>query len=305
MTEQVLDARTRDLLRRLEIDSRNLVSGMRYGLHRSRRKGVSSDFLYHRGYNPGDPLKHLDWKVFARTERYYVKQYVEDSSMSLWCLVDGSSSMNNEGDEYNQGEQTIVLPTKFEIAARLAGAFCCLAINQQDRTGLTLSGDKPILLRPSSNPSHLTSILHTLAENRMGGGADIGEGLRIVTENASGNSLIVLFTDLSFPPETVRQRIKTARAKGHDMILVHIASPTESRFEFNRWVDFRCLEKSGLRHRLDATHLRRLYLEEYQSLMQEWGDFCKRQRVDFLAIGTDEELRSRLSSYLRQRLLDG
>ena len=303
--EPLLDAQTREMLRQLELYARDTVSGLRFGLHRSKRKGVSSDFLHHRGYLPGDPLKHLDWKVYARTERFYVKQYVEDSVLALWVLADGSASMMSEPEVRFEGNRAIPLPSKYETAARLGAALTCLVMNQQDRAGLVISGGETESVPVGSSPSHLSLLLHRLASHQPIGQADVVPALDRIEESATRGSLVAILSDLTFDPTPARQSIRTLRARGHDVIVMHIATPQEAEFDFNRWVDFRCCEVSGLRHRLDATLLRRLYVEEARALAAEWQDFCRKQRVDYVPVRTDDDLKTVLNAYLQRRLGEG
>ena len=300
--DALLDAQTREMLRRLELYARDIVSGLRFGLHRSKRTGVSSDFLHHRGYLPGDPLKHLDWKVFARTERYYIKQFVEDSVMSLWVLCDGSASMGSEPEVRYEGNRAMPLPTKHEVAARLSAALACLVMNQQDRAGLVVSGSELDCVAAGSSPAHLSLMLHRLVSHAPAGAADVAPALDLIEERATRGSLVALISDLSFDPGPVRQGIRTLRARGHDVVVLHVTTPQETEFDFNRWVDFRCAEQAGVRHRLDATLLKRLYEEEYRTLVAEWGTFCRQQRVDYVPVRTDADLKTLLNEYLQRRL---
>lgn len=301
MPERILDARTRDLLKHLEIYARDVITGIRYGMHRSKRRGTSTDFLHHRGYIPGDPLKHLDWKVFGRTERYYVKTFLEDSSMTLWTVLDVSGSMMADPGVSYEGDREVELPSKFLVGARLAAALSCLVINQQDRAGLVLAGEKQAVIRPGSSQPHLTLMLHETVSVDVRGGADPADALKRVEENAGGPGIVALVTDLFYDPEAVRQRLKSLRARGHDVILFQVVSPQEADFPFNRWVEFDCAERAGVRHRLDATLLAEVYRKEYASFMEDWETFCRRQRVDLVPVRTDADLQEAINAYLRQR----
>jgi uncharacterized protein (DUF58 family) len=302
MSDTLLDAQTRETLRHLELSARDIVSGLRYGLHRSKRRGTSSDFLHHRGYLPGDPLRHLDWRVYARTERYYIKQFVEDSVMALWLVMDGSGSMFSESEVRYRGNQAVALPSKYAVACRLGAALACLAMNQQDRAGLVIGGGALRSVPLGSSPAHLSLLLHRLAAHTPEGRADPLPALRMVEEEATYGSLIVLLSDLSYDPDPVQQCLRTLRARNHDVIIMAVATPQEAEFDFSRWVDFRCAEQAAVRHRLDATLLQRLYREEYEALLERWRAFCRKQRVDFVHVRTDENVTAVLNSYLQRRM---
>jgi uncharacterized protein (DUF58 family) len=304
-TTELLTPQTRDVLRQLELHARTIVGGLRYGLHRSKRRGVSTDFLHHRAYAIGDPLKYLDWKVLARTERYYVKQYVEDSAMTLWVALDYSSSMDAEPEVRYVEDQPVPVPGKWEVAARLAAALCCLTVNQQDRAGIVIAGERPLALHPGASSRHLSFLTHGMVSGRRDGRTDLVPSLRLIEEQARGGSVIAIISDLSFPPEGVQEVIRNLRARSHDVIVFHVLSPREMEFEFNRWVDFRCAETAGRNHRIDATLLRKVYRQEVEAFLGEWQDFCRKQRVDFVPLRTDADITLALNDYLRRRQAEG
>jgi uncharacterized protein (DUF58 family) len=305
MTTELLTPQTRDVLRQLELGARTLVGGLRYGLHRSKRKGVSTDFLHHRAYAIGDPIKSLDWKVLARTERYYVKQYVEDSAMTLWVALDYSDSMDTDPEVRYVKDTPVPVPGKWETAAQLAAALCCLTINQQDRAGVVIAGARPQALRPGASSRHLSHLMHSMVTTPRRGGGDLAPALHLIEEQARGGSLVAIVSDLSFPPEEVRQILRNLRAQQHDVIIFHLLSPREMDFEFNRWVDFTCAETAGRHHRVDATLLQQIYRREVTAFLGEWQDFCRKQRVDFVPLRTDADIPKALNDYLRRRQEEG
>jgi uncharacterized protein (DUF58 family) len=305
MTTELLTPQTRDVLRQLELGARTLAGGLRYGLHRSKRKGVSTDFLHHRAYAIGDPIKSLDWKVLARTERYYVKQYVEDSAMTLWVALDYSDSMDTEPEVRYVNDTPVPVPGKWETAARLAAALCCLTINQQDRAGVVIAGATPLALRPGASSRHLSYLMHSMVTAPRRGGGDLAPALHLIEEQARGGSVVAIVSDLSFPPDAVRQVIRNLRAQQHDVIVFHLLSPREMDFGFNRWVDFRCAETAGRRHRVDATLLQQIYRREVTAFLGDWQDFCRKQRVDFVPLRTDADIPKALNDYLRRRQEEG
>ncbi len=303
---ELLTPATRELLRVIELRARSVVSGLRSGLHRSKRKGVSNDFVHHRGYNPGDPLKHLDWKVYARTDRHYVKLFVEDSTLRLWSVVDYSGSMEAE-PETRQGEdgRPVALPPKWELAASLSLALACLAINQQDQAGMLIAGATMRALPLSASGTQVSMLAHALATTPRGGAGDLVPALKTIEERAGKGAVIVIASDLSFDPGPMQQSIGNLRAAGHDVILFQIMSPLERELELNRWADFRCAEAPETRRRVDATLLKDIYRQEVEAFLDDWRQFCQQQRVDFVPVLTTADVTATLNAYLRQREMGG
>lgn len=304
-TRELLSPETRELLRRLELQARAIVSGLRCGLHRSKRKGTSNDFVHHRGYNPGDPLKHLDWKVYARTDRHYIKLFVEDSTMRLWTVVDYSGSMDAEPETRVVDGAPRPLPAKWEMAARLALALDCLAINQQDQAAMVIAGERLKIFPLSASGTHVSMLAHGLSTAPRGGTGDLTAALKLIEERAGNGAVIAIASDLSFPPATVQQAIGNLRARGHDVVLLHVMSPLEAALDLNRWIDFRCAEDPGIRRRVDVTLLKEVYRQEVEAFLADWQQFCRRQRVDFVPVRTDDDVTAVLNAYLRQRELEG
>lgn len=300
---EVLDPQTRELLRSLEIGSREVLQGLRYGLHRSKRRGVSTDFTHHRGYQPGDPLKSLDWKVYARTGRHYVKQFLETSSLTVWVVLDTSTSMMDHPEAYTLSGQREKMTPKSDLSTLLAAALCNLVIRQQDSVGLVFTGDPPVLFPAKSSNRHLAVLFHELAVRRGSGGSqDPSSALRRLAETVSAGHLVVLISDLFFPPDATRGLLKELRGRGADVMLYHLENPYEQEFYFSHWVDFRCLESKGVHHRIDANLVREAYRKEHEEFLGEWKHFCKRQGVDLHRFDTTVSLPDILNTSLRERI---
>lgn len=300
---ELLDAPTRELLRSLEIGSRETLQGVRYGLHRSRRRGVSTDFTHHRGYQSGDPLKHIDWKVYARTNRHYVKQFIEHSALTLWTVLDNSASMHDDPQPgmtpSGEGEATV---PKFSLAARLCAALCNLAVRQQDSAGIVISGQKNTVVPPRSSNKHLALLFNKIAKApALADAGDLSAALKELTESIGRGHLVAIASDLFFEPETTRELLRELRGRGADILIYHIETPLEKSFDFGHWVDFRCLEQKGKHHRVDTTLLRQTYLKEHQAFHEEWTQFGKRHGIEIYRFATNTPLTTALNSSLRQR----
>jgi uncharacterized protein (DUF58 family) len=303
---ELLDASIRELLRTLEIGSRETLQGVRYGLHRSRRRGVSTDFTHHRGYQPGDPLKHIDWKVYARTNRHFVKQFIEHSALTLWTVLDNSASMHDQPQAVTLSGKAEGMIPKFTLAARLCAALCNLAIRQQDAAGLVVSGSKTTVVPPRSSNKHLGLLFNTIARSPARADAgDLSSALRELTESIASGHLVAIASDLFFEPDETRELLRELRGRGADILIYQVATPFEIDFDFSHWVDFRCLETKGLHHRVDTTLLREAYQREQTEFQAEWDQFAKRHGIEIYRATTSMTLTDILNQSLRLRASQG
>lgn len=285
----------------MELWVRETIQGIRTGLHPSRRKGVSPDFVQHRGYRPGDPIRFLDWKVYARTREHYIRQFEEESSMDLWLVVDGSGSMEPDPETVltDRGERE--LPPKYSFACRIGALLAGVVLNQRDRVGLAIAGERGRLVKPASTQNHLSRMLRELIAHDAGGDPTPEEALRLVEETASGPGMVVLVSDLMFDADPVQRRLKNLRARGHDVLLFMITTPAETALDFNRWVEFEDAEAAAVHHRIDTTHLQAVYREEVEAHRERWNDFCRKQHIDLVRVGIQEDLVERMHEYLIMR----
>ena len=291
--EEVLRPEAREALQHLELYARRTVDGILHGIHRSRRKGVSSDFDHHKNYQPGDPLKHVDWKASARHDRVYVKRYMEDTALTVRLVVDRSGSMRRAS---NGG------PSKYLQGARLAACLAYLVLKEHDRVGLTLAcaGDAQ-WIPAGAGETQLVRILQALAA-REGETADsLDEALRAVLERNERRGLVVLVSDLMFDPVPVRQQLSRLHAQGHEVLVFQVRDPAEEEFPFNRWVEFRHLEVAGAKLRLDTIPLKRLYREEYQALAASWKQWTRKYGMHLVSVRTDETMEACISDYVFYR----
>jgi len=290
--EDVLEPASRDALRHLELFARSVVEGLLHGGHRSRRKGVSTEFDHHSNYQPGDPLKHIDWKVSARHDEYFVKRYIEDTSLSVYLVVDRSGSMQQETDGV----------PKYLQAARLAAGLAYMILRQRDSVGLvTAAADELFWLPTRSADTHLVQILRALAMKSPAAGDSLDVCLKMILDRVERRGLVVVISDLMFDPVPVQRRMANLQARGHEILLCHITDPAEATFPFNRWARFRSREDAGVHYRLDPVPLKKIYLEEYQRLMQQWDLWCRKRDVHRVMLGTDQQAEIALSEYLFQR----
>lgn len=290
--EEVLPAAARESLRVLELFARRTVEGLLHGAHRSRRKGVSTDFDHHKLYQPGDPLKHIDWKVSARHDRYYVKRHIEDTALTVRLVVDRSASMLQDS-----GGDSLYLQS-----ARLAASLAYLVLAQRDLVGLVLaSSDDVLWLPPRSVQAHLVSLLQALVTRRPDAADHLEGCLRTLLERAERRGLVVVVSDLMFDPAPVQRQLARLQAQGHEVLIFQIRDPAEEDFPFNRWVQFLDREDPSRRHRLDTVPLRRIYREEYQALLEEWRVWAKKYDIHFVTFRSDANVQTLLWEYMAWR----
>jgi len=291
--DDVLPPAWRDSMGHLEILARRIVQGFTHGLHHSKRLGVSTEFDHHKDYQPGDPLKHLDWKASARHDRYYVKRYIEDSSLCVRLVVDHSGSM---------GYATEDGPSKYLQAARLAGCLAYLVTSHGDTVGLTLvAAGRTAWLAPGSTQRHLVRVLGELAARQPARPDDLAGCLGDLLARNERRGIVALISDMMFDPVPVRRELGGLVAQGHEVLLFMLRDPTEEDFPFNRWVQFGDLEDATVRHRVDAVTLARLYHEEYERLCEGWAAWARKNGVHLVSTRTDRSVEVVLSEYLAFR----
>ncbi len=290
--EEILTPAARDALKHLELFARRVAEGFLQGAHRSRRKGVSTEFDHHKIYQAGDPLRHIDWKVSARHEKYFVKRYIEDTALGVRLVVDRSASMLQESGG----------PSLYLVAARIAASLAYLVLRQRDAVGLVLTvADETVWLPARSVDQHLVRILQALATRAAGGPDSLAGVLQAILERAERRGLIVVVSDLMFDPAPVQRQLARLQAQGHEVLLCQVRDPVEEDFPFSRWVQFQDREQPGVRHRLDTVSLRRIYREEYQAWMAEWRRWAARYDLHFVSLRSDEHVETALSEYMAFR----
>ncbi|MDA0838242.1 MAG: DUF58 domain-containing protein [Planctomycetota bacterium] len=287
--DEVLSPEAKDSLKHLEIYARRTVDGIMHGIHSSKRIGVSTDFDHHKEYQPGDPLKHMDWKVSARQERYYVKRFIEDSSLTVRLVVDRSASMLQSTDG----------PSKYLQACRLAACLSYLILKEKDAAGMVIAAENETLWLPAkSSSTHLVTILQSLVAKDAAAPDGIQPCLKAILDRAERKGLIVVISDFMFDPAATQRELSRLQAYGHDVLLFQLRDETEEEFPFNRWVEFGDLENRAIRHRLDAIPLKKIYREEYQALLEDWKTWSKKFNAHFVSCRTSEHMETALSEYL-------
>jgi|DewCreStandDraft_4_1066084.scaffolds.fasta_scaffold109107_1 uncharacterized protein (DUF58 family) len=277
---------------RLDLRAKFIVQGFLAGLHASPFHGFSVEFSEHRNYVPGDDLKYIDWNVYAKTGKFYVKKFQAETNMTGYLVMDLSESM---GWTFRQEM------TKFEYGICLAAALGYLMIHQQDPVGLvTFDTEIREAVPPRSKRTQLGTILAVLSSLRPTGPTNIEQALTQVSALARGKSLIMLFSDLLTDLEPVLNGIHLLRHRGHEVILFHILDEAEVRFPFDGLTEFEDVE-SAERLTLDARAIKSDYLQALDEHCRRLRDEAARIDVDYVGMDTSVGFDKALLEYLIQR----
>ncbi len=290
--EQYLKPEVIRQISRLDLRAQFIVKGFLQGLHASPFHGFSVEFSEHRKYTPGDDPQDIDWLVYAKTDKYYIKKFEAETNITGYLVMDLSRSM---GYTYRQEL------SKFEYGICLAAALCYLMIHQQDPVGL-ITFDEKIRqsLPPRSKRTQLGNVLALLANLRPSGQTDIAKSLVQIAAMLRHRSLVMLFTDLFAEPEPVMQALRRLRHGGHDVILFHILDEAEVRFPFSGMIEFEEPETKE-KIQIDASSFRADYLGEIQSFCDTYRRECFRIGVDYVQLDTSMQFDRALTEYLASR----
>jgi uncharacterized protein (DUF58 family) len=290
--EQYLKPDVIQTVARLDLRARFIVEGFLSGLHASPYHGFSVEFSEHRRYASGDDPKDIDWLVFAKTDRFYIKKYQAETNITGYLVMDLSESM-----AYTYRQQL----TKFEYSICLAAALGYLMIHQQDPVGLITFDDKIRNSLPAkSKRAQLGTILALLANLKPTGPTEIARNLRQIASMMKHRSLVMLFSDLLADPEPVINSLHLLRHRGHDVILFHILDEAEVNFPFEGMVDLKDPE-SGENLVVDADGMRSDYLDAMRELCDTYKRECFAAGVDYVPINTSQPFDKALLEYLSQR----
>ena len=278
-------------LSRLDLVARLVVEGFITGLHRSPYHGFSVEFSEYRPYMPGDSLKHIDWKVLGRTERYYVKQFEEETNLRATILLDSSGSMG-----YSSGPVT-----KLQYAIYMAAALAYMMIHQRDAVGLVTYAEKILSYLP---PRSVSSYLHVLLKNmstlKHAGQTCISDTFHDLAERIKRRGLIIIFSDLMDNPEAVLQALKHFRHKKHEVLVFHVLDPMERTFDFKRDALFIDME-TGEKIQTQPWHIRSDYRKLVTAFLEKYKRECRQHRIDYITVDTSQSFERVLFHYLIKR----
>jgi uncharacterized protein (DUF58 family) len=277
---------------RLDLRAKFIVEGFLAGLHASPFHGFSVEFSEHRKYVPGDDLKDLDWNIYAKTDKYYLKKFEAETNLTGYLVMDLSASM-----AYTYRQEL----TKFEYAICLAAALGYLMIHQQDPVGLvTFDTRIQTCLPPHSRRTQLGTILGVLANLKPSGQTDVAACLHQLAVMIRSKGLVMLFSDLLTDPAPVLESLHHLRHRGNEVILFHVLDEAEVHFPFEGVVEFEDVETPS-RLTLDARHMRGDYLNALGEFREFYKAECSRANIDYVAMDTSVSFDKALMQYLLQR----
>lgn len=281
---------------RLDLRARFLVEGFLSGLHESPYKGFSVEFSDHRKYVPGDELRRVDWKVYGKTDRYYIKRFEAETTMECHLLLDRSASM---------GFRPATVPgkfmTKFEYATSIAAALGYLMIHQQDAVGMvTFDNRVREYARPRSKQAHLGNILSILANCAPEGYTAVAESIHEAAGLLRKRGFVVILSDFLDEVADVEKALAHLRYRGHDVIVFHVLDAAEANFPFSGAMEFTEPE-TGAVVKVDADAVRADYLDNVNAFVKSLREACRKTGVDYVQLDTSVAFDTALVSYLSNR----
>jgi len=277
----------------LELVARLVVEGFVTGLHKSPYQGFSVEFSEHRQYMPGDEIRHIDWKVFGKSDRYYVKKFEEETNLRVYLVLDVSQSMTYQFDDSGI--------SKLQYGCYLAASLAYLMLKQRDSVGL-VTFDQQIrdYIPPRGVPTHLQAIISILESITADAETDVATVLNDLAKRIVRRGLVIVISDLLDQPTKVLSALKHFRHRKHEVIVFHLLDSAEKTFPFQGAISFSDLE-TGQRLVTQADSLKSSYLEQLNRFIQDYQRGCGANMIDYVQINTDTPFDHALSAYLSNR----
>jgi len=291
----VLSAGDVSRLSGLQLLAKQVVEGFASGLHRSPHKGFSVEFREHRPYVPGDDLRTIDWKLFGKTDRLYIREYEEETNVRCTLLVDCSGSMGYRGTRSDG-------LSKHDYAVRTAACLSWLMLQQQDSVGL-VTFDTAIrrYIPPRARPRHLKHIMTELAAQQPGAETSLADVFHQIASRIQRRGLVMILSDLFGDVDQLMKALAHFRHARHEVIIFQIWDPDELDFPFRQWTQFASLENSAQRHLVDPAQLRKAYLQKLQEYRDQLTRGCSRNRITLVPLVTNQPTADALAAWLAIR----
>lgn len=281
----------RDRVARMQWYAKGIVEGLTVGMHRSPHKGASIEFKEHRAYVRGDEIRLIDWKLFGKTDRLYIKQFEDETNLRATLVIDQSSSMAFRGRDSQV--------TKHQYALGLAACLGHLFVGQQDAVGLaTFDSQIRDTLPPRSTPSHLHSLFEHIANSTCSGETAIGDVLRQLAPQVRRRGVVILISDCFDDVPSLVKSLGVLRQLGNEVVVFQIWDPDELTFPFRKRTQFEALESSHGTKMLDPGQVRKIYLQNLKNYRKELEDGCARQRISLVACDTSQTHSKLLSQFI-------
>ena len=291
LVSRYLDPTLVERLNHLQLSARSVVEGSTIGLHRSPMKGASIEFRQHRFYVPGDDPRRLDWRVLARTDRPYVREYDEETNLRCAIVLDRSGSM---GYGRKHG-------TKFDFAARMAASLAYLMLGQTEAVGLAVVGSRlESWLPPHAGTSQLARVIESLERAAPAGESDLGRCVQEVADRLERRSLVIVLSDFFNPMARIRPALARLRHDRHEVIVMRVLDEDETTFPFRRWARFRGLE--GEQSQVcEPALVRKRYLNGFRSHASQLEGLCRALHCELHTFLTSRALDAALTTFLQHR----
>jgi uncharacterized protein (DUF58 family) len=279
----------------LQVLARSVVEGFCSGLHRSPHKGFSVEFKEHRSYVPGDDIRTIDWKLFGKTDRLYIREYEEETNLRCTILLDSSGSMKYSGSRSNGS-------TKHDYAVHTAACLAYLMLQQQDSVGL-VTFDKKVrrYIPPRARPNHLQVIINELQAQKPEFETELGDVFHEMVAKMHRRGLVIIISDLFGDVDRLMKSLAQFRHANHEIMIFQIWDPDELDFPFRQWTQFASLESAANRHLVDPAQIRRAYLEKLAQYRDQLTKGCNRHRISLVPMTTDQPHADSLAAYLALR----
>src|SRR5438874_406811 len=294
---------------RLALVARTLVEGFLTGVHKSPYKGFSVEFAEHRQYYPGDEIRHIDWSAYCKTDRYYIKEFEEETNLKAHLLVDASGSMayrggakKGKGPLNAKAPVPFVAHSKFEYAQYIAASLAYLMLHQLDAVGLTLHDTKVrAMIPPRASSKHLLNLIHTLDRTQPGGETSMAPLWHELAGQIKRRGMVIILSDCFDQLGPLMNALRHFRHRQHEVLLFHILAPEEIEFPFRKWTQFRDLEVAGHKLLVDPQRLRKEYLKNFGEFCKGLRDQAGQMQIDYHLLRTDEAVDRALGVYLTPR----
>ena len=277
----------------LQLMAKQTVEGAITGQHRSPHKGFSVEFAQHREYVQGDEIRRVDWKVFAKTDRYYVREYEEETNLRAMLLLDASGSMGYKG------ENGI---TKLQHAIKLSACLAHIIMKQSDSIGL-MTFDTKIRshIPPRSSTRHLRILYEEMLKTRPGGETDISKVFHDIVPRIDKRGMVFILSDCFTDVKSLLASVAHFRHASHDVVIFHVMDRDEVEFPFDAWTRFENLERTAEFQMVDPASFRAAYLDNFAKFTEALKLGCQRHRVELVPMYTHEPLTDSLARFLRMR----
>jgi len=276
----------------LALRARWVVEGIMSGIHKSRAKGFSVEFEEHREYSPGDEIRRIDWKALGKFDRYFIKEYEDETNLRAYLVLDSSSSMNYASDGV----------TKFDYACTLTASLAYLILKQQDAAGIVTFSDRiESFLPPRAKRDYMVQIVNALEQRRPGGDTNVGRILEDIAGQIKRRGLVILVSDLLDEPEQILKGLRLFRFKGNDVIVFHLLDQAELDLPFDGNILFEDLEQEDLKVIADPKAIRATYRQVVEEFIAQIRQQCHESVIDYQLISTSTPLDRALASYLSWR----